>query len=442
MKNKKGKSPTIISINGTKGKTTVARLLEIAYNKIGKKTLLVDTHGHYFNREKRSNQEENIAIYGLMPTVCPGRFLYELKDQENSVAILETSVGSSALPGMGYKAHNVGILTNIFEDHIGRRIKTRLSLAKEKGKLFRRVKNDGTLIFNADDKYSVPRITKARKLLDRKNVEIMPTGIDFSFFNIDRHLKNGGEALTLKEGSLLIVSPEKEEKVIDLSSVDWTFNGSYRPAVLNLMLAVSCIYKDQGRKVLMEVKDVFENYTPDEKNAGRMLCYLNREKNIGLIIDYAHEKNSLKEISRLASKLSPGKTTGVIRFAPDRTDEQLKDYSRETANLFDNVIVYDKIDGVQKKPLKDKRKVSYRDIGEVSKIVFEEMKNHSHSPSNIHRIVQEKDALKKAFELSRSGDLVIHIYGNDPAESVQMIKDIMGAERCSPKNLIESLKRS
>ena len=183
-------SPVIISITGTKGKTTVARLLEAAYLKINKETLLVDTHGHYLNGKKLGTFEESLDLHGLGPTVCPGKFLYCLKGKKNALAILETSVGSSAMPGLGYMKHDIGILTNVFEDHIGRRIKTKEDLAVEKGRIFRRVKNDGLLIFNADEKSSTERVTRTKKFLKKKNIDILPVGIDFSAFNIKKHIKN------------------------------------------------------------------------------------------------------------------------------------------------------------------------------------------------------------------------------------------------------------
>lgn len=441
MTKKERVSPVIVSITGTKGKTTVAKLLEYFYTKRGRDTLLVDTHGHYLNGEKRGTDRDSLNVYGLVPTVCPGRFLYELKDKKDAIAILETSVGSSALPGIGYRWHDIGIFTNVFEDHIGRRIKTKLELAKEKGRIFRRVINDGVLIFNADDEYVTHRIKRSKKFIKRKGVRLIPVGIKLSAFNMESHFEGGGEAFSIKDNSIVLLSRSRKEEIVNLSNASWTFMGRYKPAVLNLMMAIACIHADRKKGGLKEeVKELFENYRPEEDRDGRMLCYRSNRKNIGIIMDYAHEKESLKALAGLVREITGRKAIGVIRFAPDRTDEQIKDYSSKVVDLFEKTVIYDKIDGVNKMPLKDKRKVTYRDVGEVSDMVLNEMKNSSSKPDSVHRFVQERDAFKKAFEISESGDIIVHIFGQSSSESINIIKDIADANLCSPEEMIKRMK--
>ena len=94
-----------IVITGTKGKTTVAYLVDQILMSLHKDTIRVDTTGHFVNGERKSTLEESKAIWGLVPTVCPGRFLWELRTsseekRKNTVAILESSLGSSNSPGL------------------------------------------------------------------------------------------------------------------------------------------------------------------------------------------------------------------------------------------------------------------------------------------------------------------------------------------------------
>ncbi len=55
---RKVKKLPIIAIGGTKGKTTIARLLSYLYTKNGRYTLLVDTDGHYVNNKIRSTTQD------------------------------------------------------------------------------------------------------------------------------------------------------------------------------------------------------------------------------------------------------------------------------------------------------------------------------------------------------------------------------------------------
>lgn len=68
-----------VVITGTKGKTTVSYIVDQALLHLNKNTIRVDTTGHFVNGERKSTLEESKEIWGLVPTVCPGRFLWELK---------------------------------------------------------------------------------------------------------------------------------------------------------------------------------------------------------------------------------------------------------------------------------------------------------------------------------------------------------------------------
>lgn len=226
---------------------------------------------------------------------------------------------------------------------------------------------------------------------------------------------------------------------MDLSSIGWTFLGKYEPAVFNLMLAVACVYKEQ--KNFPEIaKRALEEYEPDEKNYGRLLCYKNEKKDISVIVDYAHEKNSIRSVGLLARKIAKNKTIGIVSFNPDRTDEQIKSHAKGISNIFDITIIFDKIDGVSRKPDKDRRKVYYRETGEVSELIYNEMRSHTKEPNKIYKKTQEKEALRKAHEITKKGDVIIHIFGNDPSKSIKMVKDILKVEHCSPTTIMSSLK--
>ena len=91
----------IISITGTKGKTTVTRVLSYVLHRLGENTLRVDTDGHYINELQKSTLTDSKNIFSLVPTVCPGKYLLDMRKYCPSyTAILETAIGSSGKGGL------------------------------------------------------------------------------------------------------------------------------------------------------------------------------------------------------------------------------------------------------------------------------------------------------------------------------------------------------
>ena len=86
---------------------------------LGANSLRVDTTGHFINGERKSTLKDSSEIWGAVPTVCPGRYLWEFfvnpELQKNGIAVLETALGSSTSKGLGYFSHQVGIFLNVFE---------------------------------------------------------------------------------------------------------------------------------------------------------------------------------------------------------------------------------------------------------------------------------------------------------------------------------------
>jgi cyanophycin synthetase len=121
-----------ITITGTKGKTTVSSVLATVLQSVESKVLNVDTNGAYINGEMVMSKSDSQLIWDIVPTVAPGRFLYLLHDpavkfdgqhhgNAEGVAVLEASLGSGTLSGLAYYGHDVGVFTNVFEDHLGSR---------------------------------------------------------------------------------------------------------------------------------------------------------------------------------------------------------------------------------------------------------------------------------------------------------------------------------
>lgn len=414
----------IISITGTKGKTTVSRILDHVIHSLGETTLRVDTDGHFINEKQKSTLEDARNLYSKAPTVCPGKYLITMKDSfPNFYAILETAFGSSGKHGLGYSFHDIGIFTNVFEDHIDMdRIKTRGDIARAKSFIFREIGKGGFAIFNADDEFVCSQLSE---IPANRNITLIPVGKSFSHFPLKQHLQQQGIAISERGGNIVKLSLQGEEVLINTSSVSWTFNNTYLPSVYNLMFIVAGLHA-MGRTFLSSNAIDLLSKSSLDSHGGR-LTLLKNKKGINILIDYAHEKYSLKEIGDLGRKLSKNnRVIGVIRLAPDRTNQLIQETGRFIADCFDSFIIYDKIDGVTRKKFEGKHVNINREAGEVSQLLSESVRSQK-SPDLVENIIYEKDAIARAAQIAKDDDTVVVICGDDHKRTLQWVKEYFQA---------------
>ena len=419
----------IISVTGTKGKTTTVAVIADVLRALGNQVLKVDTTGHFINGERRSTLEDSKAIWGLVPSVCPGRYLYEFnldpKKYEDAVAVLECSLGSSApTMGLGYRYHTVGVFLNVFEDHLGssERIKSKRDIAIAKEFVFSRIDQNqhGVAVFNADDELVVDRLSV---LADKPSISLLPVGLEFSHFDAAAHLDAGGLVVTMNAQQQVVLRSKQHDIVLcDLKALPWTFDAAFLPAIWNIMSAAAAIVAQYDLTVPAGLRKALEAVRLDPY--GGRLTVLRNSDNVTIIADYAHEKQSLAQIGQLAKRTATGKTVGVVRLAHDRTDQLLQETGHVIAQSFDEVIVYDKIDGHWRKPQIKKLRFP-QIVGRTSEIVAQAAAERN---PQVTRIIREDEALAHAAKIARPGDVVVHIVNDDIRQSVQFIKDSFNAE--------------
>jgi len=407
----------IISVTGTKGKTTVVRGISYLLNKQRERKeeenniLSVDNDGYYINGVLKHKSSEIAKIYKTAPSVCPGKFLWSERDLwPKLTAVFETSIGCSSLTGLGYGRHDIGLFLNIFEDHIGQttRLKSKKDLAIAKNFIFKRIVLNGTAIFNADDKYVCSQIGQIlENIID--TIKFIPVGIKFTYFNIEKHLKNGGELITVENDWVVLKSLNKTKKMINIKKVSWTFDGYFMPSVWNLMFIVAGFYAYSKKFTLKNRKDL-EEYEVD-KNGGRLTLFENK-KGVKILLDFAHEKQSLKNIGLLARKISKNnKSIGVLRLTPGRPNQEIIDTGKFIAKSFDKFIIYDMVDGVNKKKYESKTKTFRREVGDVARMFIKGLEEKA-KKDDVLLEIERKNAIKKASEIAVSGDVVVIISSN------------------------------
>lgn len=417
----------IISVTGTKGKTTTVSVIADVLHAMGKSTLKVDTTGHFVNGERKSTLEDSKKAWSLVPSVCPGRYLYEAHLNPESftdgVAVLECSLGCSALSGLGYRYHDVGVFLNVFEDHLGSsdRIQSKEDIAKAKQFIFSRIPNDGWAVFNADDSLVCDRL----EAIKSTNVHLLPFGFEFSNFNITEHLNTGGHALTCKDGKVILLTKDSEKVLFEVSAIPWTFNGNFQPSLWNLLSAAGAVHAFFGGEYdASALKAAFESVRLD-KYGGR-LTVLQAKNGATIIADYAHEKVSLAQVAQLARSINKeGSVIGVVRLAHDRTDELMRETGRVVGKSFDKLVVYEKIDGYWRKPINTNSARFPQVIGRTSEIFTAGIAEIN---QQVMRILREDEALIYAAEITGPNDVVVVIVNDNIERSIEFIQKSFEAE--------------
>jgi cyanophycin synthetase len=418
-----------IAITGTKGKTTVTYVVADVLRRLKYDVLKVDTTGHFVNGEQRSTLEDSRNLWNLVPSVCPGRYLYEFHTDKalllskKPVAVMECSLGCSASAGLGYRQHEIGVFLNVMEDHIGSsdRLKTSADVAEAKNFIFRRIKQNGYVVFNADDPYVAGQLSAVPQIRD---AVLVPCGLDFSQFDVEAHLKAGGTALSVKQHKVILLTQKGETTLFDLKAIPWTFEAAYKPSVYNLLHATGALYGFFGGKLPEHFGKLIEATRLDPE--GGRLTLFKAQNGAIILADYAHEKNSLREVARLGRSMikRDGKLTGVIRLAYDRSPKLIRETGHFIANDFDNFYVYDKVDGYWLKGDNLKGRRFQKVEGHVSQLLYDALVDKN---PNVTRILREDEAIEEAASRAQPNDVIIVIVNDDIKRSLNFVKTSFNA---------------
>ncbi len=425
-----------IAITGTKGKTTTAYLIAALLQRLDHQVLRVDSTGHFVDGVRKSSVQDSLDTWGLVPTVAPGRFLYEFatksqKQEEQtkqSVAVLECSLGCSTISGMGYKTHDVGVFLNVYEDHLGstKRLQTKQDIVKAKSFIFQRLAHTGWAVCNADDPLVMQACEDFMQADTHLEYSVLPFGIGLEQSAIEKHLIQGGGVVTLQGTAVVYKTQTRVQEIIDTKELPWTFGGTFKPSLYNLMAAVAAVIAYNKGRVPARLAEEVARLRLDP-NEGRLVLF-ESHNGAKILADYAHEKISLAEVARLGRTLAApqGKVIGVVRLAYDRTDELIIETGQHIASLFDHVVVYDKIDGHFRQPKENLRNAQFKKqvVGRVSGLLAGAIQEKN---PHCEQIIREDHAAQRAAAIAQPGDVVVYIVNDDITRSNGFIKEYFKA---------------
>ncbi len=318
-KNEDGRIP-IVAVTGTNGKTTTTRLMAYVASFAGNIVGFSSTDGIFIDGEKIQNGD------------CSGPQSAKtiLQDTTIDFAVLETARGGIIRAGLGFDQCDIAIVTNVAADHLGiKDIHTVADLAMVKSVVPCSVKEDGWAVLNAGDEY-------AYAMRDKVKCGVALFSLDEENEHLKQHINNGGNAV-YADRDLDIYVCHGENKIFISNAAEFpiTRDGKAGFMIENLLPVVLAAYLlgIETSKIAAALK----SFTPSaEHTPGRINEFLINGVNV--IVDYAHNPHGLRALAGYLKNI-PARKLGIITGTGDRREEDIVEFGRIAAEMYDEIII-------------------------------------------------------------------------------------------------------
>jgi cyanophycin synthetase len=316
------KSPRIpiVAVTGTNGKTTTSRLISFMASNAGYCTGLTTSDGIYVNSQLIEKGD----------TTGPQSAHKVLKNPSVEFAVLETARGGILRSGLGYDQCNIGIITNISEDHLGMNdINTLDDLANVKSVVLESICKDGWAVINADDSYCIKiasdvECNKAYFSLNPENEDVQ----NLILSGAPVAVLNGADIEIFRDTNLIFSS--------NAALMPLTLGAQALFMVQNVLAAsLSGLLSGFSTESIITS---LRTFTPDSKNTpGRMNVF--QFNNCWLMVDYAHNPAGFKAVADFMKQVNVTSKTGIIAGVGNRRNEDIIACGSISAEMFDHIII-------------------------------------------------------------------------------------------------------
>lgn len=365
----------IIAITGTNGKTTTTRLIAHMAKMRGYRVGYTTSDGVYIQNRL------------LMKGDCTGPVSAEfvLKDPTVNFAVLECARGGLLRAGLGYKKCDVGIVTNVAEDHLGLKgIHTIEQLAKVKGVIPETVLPDGFAILNADDDL----VYDMRRSI---NCNLALFSMDENNPRIKALQKLGGVTAVYENGYVTLCRGPWKMRVMKAKDIPLTYGGKAKFMIQNILPAI--IAANVKGISIEDMKVALETFLPSaSQTPGRLNLF--HFENFDILLDYAHNPSGMRALQKFTDELEATEKIGIIAGVGDRRDEDTLELGSIAAEMFDHIIIR------QDKNLRGKSEQ------EIIKMLEDGIKRKDPN-KKIIIIPSENEAITYAVKNAKRGSLII-----------------------------------
>ena len=364
----------IIAVTGTNGKTTTTRLIAHIVKNNGYKVGFTTSDGIYVQNHMMEKGD----------TTGPISAEYILKDPTVEFAVLETARGGILRSGLGFSQCDIGVVTNIQEDHLGiNDIDTLDDLARVKATVVRSVKKDGWAILNAEDEYCM-------KIAKELNCNIAYFSLDEDAPVVKQLAKEGKIVAVYENGFITIKKGEWKIRVERATHVPLTLGGKAKFMISNVLAATLAGYL-YGFKT-EDISLSLQTFIPSAaQTPGRMNIF--EFKKFKVLIDFAHNPSGYRGVEDYLNSVEATKKIGIIAGVGDRRDEDIRECALIAARMFDHIIIR------QEKHLRGRTEEEINAL--ILQGIAESGKNVTHEV-----IPKEVEALKHAMNSAEDGSFI------------------------------------
>ncbi|KOS08100.1 cyanophycin synthetase [Flavobacterium akiainvivens] len=310
----------IFAITGTNGKTTTTRLLAHIVKNNGYRVGFTTSDGIYIQNHMLEKGD----------TTGPFSAEYILKDPTVEFAVLETARGGILRSGLGFSRCDIGIITNIQEDHLGMLdIHNLDDLSRVKRVIPKSVKKDGWAVLNGDD-------AECRKIGADLECNVAYFSMDEDSPFIKAEAKAGRVTAVYENGFITIKKGEWKIRIDKASHVPLTLGGRARFMIENVLAATLASYL-WGFKT-DDISLSLQTFIPGAaQTPGRMNIF--EFKQFKVMIDFAHNPAGYLAVEEFLSNTEASQKIGIIAGVGDRRDEDIRDCATIAARMFDHIII-------------------------------------------------------------------------------------------------------
>jgi len=364
----------IIAVTGTNGKTTTTRLLAHIVKNNGKRVGFTTSDGIYIQN----------TLLQKGDTTGPMSAEFILKDPTVEFAVLETARGGILRSGLGFGTCDIGVLTNIKEDHLGiSDIHNLKDLTRVKRVVLDSVKKDGWCILNADDEYSM-------RLADDLRSKVALFSLDENNPHIKRFAKDGRITCVYEDGFVTIKKGEWKIRIERVKNIPITMEGKAKFMIANVLAASLAAYV-YGFEI-PNIALALTTFIPSAQlTPGRLNIF--KFKNFKVMIDFAHNPASYEAIEDYLKNIESNKKIGIISGVGDRRDGDIRECGKIAARMFDHIII------------RNEKHLRGRLEDEINGLIIEGIQSIDKSVS-YECIPKEIDALKHAMSLAEEGTFI------------------------------------
>jgi len=375
--------PTAI-VTGTNGKTTTTRMLVRILTAAGYtpgfcSTDMVQIGDEILDRDDYSG---------------PGGARAVLRHPATTAAVLETARGGLLRRGLQVRQADVGVVTNIGEDHLGDLgINTIEQLAEVKFLIQHGLGARAPMVVNAEDVH-------CRRHARRLNRPVLWFALRPPRPSVTQGAKQLAGVMTVVDGAICLLRGKQQRKIIEVTQIPATHGGNASHNVANALAAAAAAV---AMKVPLEaIREALSTFGADPgDNPGRATLFeINGAR---VMMDFGHNPEGVRAIFQITERLPRKRLLVSFGQAGDRTDQAMRDLADALADQIPDRVIIKEMNKYHRG----------RGAGEIPALLRDQLLIRGLTPEQLAEAHSEDEVLEQTLAWLQPDDLAILFVHSD-----------------------------